>query len=132
MSDWGSTWKKAEQWSKKHYPQASPYHRSAFANSVAYFVTGISGGSGPSVREHISSWALSGDGYQEQLETNLGNLTVQYPDGRITPAGKWKFAAACSFCAPICFGPLPAIAKKVYKMEHCFDDDPEDLKLLEE
>lgn len=104
----------------------NPYHCGAFANSVAYLVTGWSGGyGGPSIREHLCSHFLAGDG-ENVFSQELG-LTVQYPDGRYPQPGSWSFDRAVGFCSPICFGKLSRYALKVVTMEYYFDDDPEDL-----
>lgn len=126
------TFRAAKKWSRKHYPETNNYRRAAFANSVVYLVTGasVSFGGGPSIREHIVSWSLVGDGVRSTIQTELGELTLLNPDGRIPGPGEWEFEAACEYAAPICFGRLPAIAKTVYAQEHCFDDDPEDLAEL--
>lgn len=122
---------KTKAWGAAKHPESNNYRHAAFANSVAYFVTGASGGyGGPSIREHCCSWALAGDGYNIATETNIGTLTVQYPDGRLPRAGKWNFEQACQFCELICYGQLPAIASRILEQEHCFDDDPDDLAEL--
>lgn len=117
---------------KNLHPSAAIQHHAAFANSVAYLVTGASGGyGGPSCREHAVSWALSGTGgKQEQVETNLGILTVQYPDGSLPSAGQWEFEKALKFAEPLCYGELKEIHYRCYKSEHCFDDAPEDIETL--
>lgn len=123
---------KAMQWGKQKHPAAPIQRHAAFANSVGYLVTGASGGyGGPSIREHCVSWSLAGDGYNVPTQVNLGELIVQFPDGRLPQAGRWTFDKACEFAEPICYGSLPAIAKKVSQVEHCFDDDPEDLETLQ-
>jgi hypothetical protein len=127
--DWQEVFAKAHKWAVDNY-QSNDYRYAAFGNSVAYLVTGVSGGSGPSIREHAVSWSLAGDGYNVPTETSLGTLIIQSPDGRLPMAGGWEFEKACEFAAPICFGQLPAIARKIIEQEYCFDDDPEDLKLL--
>lgn len=117
----------AMNWGKTNYPNASTAHHCAFANSVAYLVTGASGGyGGPSLREHAVSWSLAGDG-----DINTEGITLIYPDARIPHPGTWEFEKACEYCAPICFGVLPAICKRISQNEHYFDDDPADLALLE-
>ncbi len=123
--DWDAAFNKAFAWCQDKYPDASEYHRHAFANSVAYLVTGASSGSGPSIREHCVSMALAGDG------ENVG--LFQFPDGRVARAGEWKFERACEFAEPICFGPLPQMAHRFWaeQCQICFDDDPADLALLE-
>lgn len=116
----------AMQWAIAHYPKASMQHKAAFANSVSYLMTAASGGyGGPSIREYAVTWAIAGDGFNESVP-GVG-LTVQLPDGRIPRPGEWGFEAAVQFAAPVCFGPLPASAIRIVEMEHCFDDDPDDL-----
>lgn len=123
----------ARDWAIAHHPKASNHKVCAFANSVQYLVTGYSGGyGGPSIREHLCSHALVGDGENISTPTNLGNLTVSYRDGRLPRAGKWSFDRACEFCKPICFGQLSRYALKVVQVEYCFDDDPDDLVLIKE
>lgn len=125
--------KRAMDWSQENKPESSEYHKAAFANSVSYLVTGYSGGfGGPSIREHICSHALVGDGYNMLQDTNLGQITVSYPDGRLPSPGEWSFDHAINFCSSICFGPLSKYAIKVVEMEYCFNDDPNDLKQLED
>ena len=118
-------------WGKVKNPNRNNYRHCAFANSVSYLVTGGSGGyGGPSIREHAVSWSLAGDGYNSPVETNLGNINTQFPDGRLPRPGEWEFERACQFAEPICYGQLPAIAKRIYQEEYCFDDDPDDLRDL--
>jgi hypothetical protein len=97
-----------------------------------YLVSGasVSIGGGPSIREHIVSWSLVGDGERLRVKTELGEMTVLKPDGRLNMPGEWELDAALEYAAPICFGKLPLIAKEVYETEYCFDDDPNDLKEL--
>jgi len=46
---------RAMAWASENHPNASSQKKAAFANSVAYAVTGASGGyGGPSVREHAA------------------------------------------------------------------------------
>lgn len=119
---------KALDFGKSKYPKSNNYRHAAFANSVSYLITGMSGGyGGPSIREHCVSWALAGDGFNESAETNIGTITVQYPDGRLPRAGEWEFEKACEFAENICYGSLPQMATKIAKQEHCFDDDPADV-----
>lgn len=123
--------KKAMEWAKENKPKASHYHQYAFTNSVNYLVTGWSGGyGGPTIREHLCSHALVGDGENILTRTDLGIITVSHPDGRLPRAGEWDFDRAVQFCAPICFGGLSRYALKIVCMEHCFDDDPEDLEQI--
>lgn len=122
----------ARVYGEGEYATASPQKHAAFANSVAYLVTGYSGGyGGPSIREHAVSWALSGpNGQQVPVETNLGTLVGQIPDGSLPQAGEWEFEAACQFAAPIVFGLLTDLHRRVYESEHCFDDDHVDILRL--
>ena len=122
------TLKIALDWAKKYQPEASVFKQCAFANSVHYLITGYSGGyGGPSIREHLCSWALAGDG-----EIVPGNITMIIPDGRLPRAGDWKLKRAIAFCQPICFGVLSRQALKVVEREHCFDNDPDDLRIIRE
>lgn len=122
----------ALEWGKTHHPQAHSTRHAAFANSVAYLVTGANGGyGGPSIREHCVCYALVGDGDNVPTATNLGLMTMSLSDGRLPRAGTWDFAKACQFAEPICYGQLPALAAQVVASEYCFDDDPADLKQLQ-
>lgn len=124
----------AMAWAKAHYPAAGNHRHAAFANSVAYLVTGFSGGyGGPSAREHAVSLALTGDGTVQQIQTNLGRLPMIIPDPRMRQAGEWEFAAAAQFAAPLSFGPLCDLHYRAAQiMGPHFDDDPEDLRELGE
>lgn len=117
---------------KSLHPAAPTHHHAAFANSVAYLMTGASGGyGGPSCREHSVSWALAGNkGQHEQVETNIGALTVQYPDGSLPRAGEWEFEKALAFAQPLCYGAITQLHMNCYKHEHCFDDAPEDIEQI--
>jgi hypothetical protein len=91
-------------------PTASPQKRAAFANSVVYLVTGMSGGyGGPSVREHAASHL-----YGDRVE-------------------RCSFEEACKLLladdGPI-FGPLTALHQQCWEDEECFDDDPTDVRVL--
>lgn len=120
------------EYGKNLHPNAPIQHHAAYANSVAYLVTGASGGyGGPSCREHSVSWALSGaSGRQTQVETNLGVMTLQYPDGSLPPAGHWEYEKALDFANPLCYGELTKIHYECYRYEHCFDDAPEDIEQI--
>ena len=123
------TLERAIEWAQDNYPNSSQQQQSAFANSVVYLTTGWSGGyGGPSIREHLCSHALVGDGENILTRTDLGDITVSYPDGRLPRAGQWDFDRAVQFCCPICFGQLSRYALKIVVMEYCFDDDPQDLE----
>jgi hypothetical protein len=127
--------KNAIEWSRSHYPDASLQHRSAFANSVAYLVTGSSGGyCGPSMREHLCSWSLAGpNGLVEAVSIQGEAMTALYPDGSLHGPGDWTFERAVIHCAPYCFESADKYRSQLIQIqerEHCFDDDPEDIKAL--
>jgi len=123
----------ALEWAKKHHPNAPMAHQCAFANSVQYFCTGWSGGyGGPSVREHACSHALVGaNGKTAGVQTNVGGLTMLFPDGSLPTPGNWGFEAACKFAEPICLGTITRLHFDCYRTENCFDDAPEDLLALQ-
>ena len=88
---------------REKHPDAPAAHHAAFANSVAYAVTGWSGGyGGPSMREH---WA--------------GRLAHQAG----TP-GAISFEKAVEVCEEVCYGPLTVEIARMLPDEHCFDDAP--------
>lgn len=127
---------KAIEYANKHYPQASQSHKTSFAYSVAYYVTGIFAGS-PTIREHLCSWMLAGDGDISTIETSVNGsnyqpMTIIFPDGRLPRAGDWKFDRAVEVCSSICFGQLSRLALKVVVQEYYFDDDPNDLALIKQ
>lgn len=104
----------AQNYIEQKYPEASQSKNTAFANSVQYLVTGWSGGfGGPSLREHAASYAVA---HRGSLENGLYAFDeavkiLEHPDGVI-------------------FGPIQEVHRVCYQNEHCFDDDPEDLKIL--
>jgi len=99
------------EYGQKKYPNAHSSRHAAFANSVAYLVTGMSGGyGGPSIREHSVTWLAIAD--------------------KKRMAGEWLINEATAFAEPICYGELSAIASRIYQNESCFDDDPADLQAL--
>lgn len=127
--------KSAMDWAIEHHPDSSLYHRCAFANSVAYLVTGFSGGYGrPSLREHLCSWSLAGpNGFVNAIEVSGEAMSAIYPDGSIPRAGRWSFEAALEHCAKLCFSPAADYRSQLLQIlerEHCFDDDPIDLEEL--
>lgn len=110
----------------------SPQHRAAFANSVAYLVTGMSGGAGgPSLREHLVSWSL---GRVRQVIGPAGGqpITMIEP-GELPLPGNWDFEAACRHAMPLVFGPPQQHVTALLQIaaaEQCFDDDPGDLAFV--
>lgn len=119
-----------KEYIEEHYPDASIYHKEACKNSARYLATGFSSGSGPSIREHLCSWALVGDGEISQAFLGEHPITLLYPDGRLPRAGEWEINRALEFCSPICFGKLSRLALRVVVQEYCFDDDPSDLDII--
>ena len=106
---------RARELAEERRPSESPQKRDAFANSVAYLVTGMAGGyGGPSVREHT---ACRQYGQKGQLN------------------GHWPFEEAANLLlredGPI-FGPLTSFHRQCWREEHCFDDDPQDIVELEQ
>ncbi len=84
---------------QERHPAAPGQHHAAFANSVAYLVTGMSGGfGGPSMREHAAGRARCGE--------HLG------------------FDEAVAGCEEVCYGPLTVAIAVMVNCEHCFDDAP--------
>lgn len=122
-NDFDTIHSKALEVAKREHPDAPLSHQLSFASGVTYLVTGWSGGIGPTVRVHAVSWAISGDGYQ------VGN--IQFPDGRIAPAGHWEFDRACQFAEPLCFGAIGKLHLACYENEHCFDDFEGDIEALQ-
>ena len=56
MENYDSILERAFEYGKSQHPDAPAEHHAAFANSVAYAMTGASGGyGGPSMREHLAS-----------------------------------------------------------------------------
>lgn len=126
---------KAMQWAESNRPNESIQHKAAFANSVAYLVTGASGGyGGPSLREHLVSWLLAGKAGKNEA-VNIGGtaMTLQCPDGSLPRAGTWTFEKAVFHCNRLCFDPAVQYKNtlvQIQEREYCFDDDPADLKSL--
>ena len=87
-----------------------PFRHAAFANGVAYLVTGWSGGyGGPSVREHAVSYA----GHDAGI------------------VGAYDVEEAMKIAEPVVFGPLGDAHRLAWRQEYCFQDDPEDLRILQ-
>jgi len=107
-NDYGSVLEQAKSVIDDQAPDASPQLRAAFANSVAYLVTGLTGGyGGPSMREHAVAHTYAGRRlpYPEAIEELMN------PNGLI-------------------FGPLQPVHFACARKNHCFDDDPKDLQTL--
>lgn len=127
--DYSEALEKALAEGKRRHPSAPIQHHGAFANSVAYLVTGASGGyGGPSCREHAVSHSALLQGGGKQTTAAGMNAFVPGP-GRTVP-GQWEYAAACNFADPICYGPMTDLHHQCYRTEHCFDDAEVDVAAL--
>ena len=117
-------------WAKANYAAESLHHRCAFANSVAYLVTGASGGfGGPSMREHLVSWSLGTVGSTKAMGQTITAITP----GDLPMPGQWTFEDAIAHAAPLCFEPAASYRNRLLQIqerENCFDDDPEDIAAL--
>lgn len=92
---------------QERQPKASPQKHAAFANAVTEAVTGWSGGyGGPSVREHAAARVC-----QHPTEFDAAVEVLIADNGPI-------------------FGPLTNLHTQCWRDEHCFDDDPEDARIL--
>ncbi len=88
---------------KAKHSDAPQHHHAAFANSVAYLVTGMSGGyGGPSMREHQAS-------------------RIGHSQGQV---GAYSFEDAVKAVEDCCYGPLTFDHATMLEDEHCFDDAP--------
>jgi len=119
----------AMAWANANYPDASIQHKAAFANSVSYLVTGFSEGyGGPSLREHLVSWNLG-----EVGSSSLGGIAMTTVRPTKPLPGEWGFDEAVKFAAPLCFDPPERylnLLTQIQEREYCFDDDPEDLRVI--
>jgi len=94
---------------RQERPNASAQKKAAFANSVAYLVTECSGGyGGPSVREHAVAHTYIAKPYSFERALEL----LLDENGLI-------------------FGPLREIHFYCFRHEHCFNDDSDDLIVLQ-
>lgn len=104
----------ARTWGQEHYPDASPQHHAAFANSVVYALFRMTGPyGGPSVREHIAS-AL------------LNNVLIEWQD--VAREEVYLFLVSP------CYGALTGDHLRFWMGEQkiCHDDDPDDVRILQE
>lgn len=108
-SEYSEILKQAKERGEQKHPDAPIQHHAAFANSVACFVTGASGGyGGPSVREHTAE--------------RMGSAEKRM--------GEWGFEEAINFCDAPCYGELTELHHTLFREEHCFDDSQGDLEAL--
>jgi hypothetical protein len=111
FEEYDSLLERAHALARERFPEASAQKWAAFANTVAGLLTGVSGGyGGPSVREHVAGQMLESkhQAFEELTEELLS------PDSLI-------------------FGPLREEHLDFWseQSEICFDDDPDDVALLE-
>lgn len=105
MKDYNGILREARRIGEERHPDAPAEHNAAFANSVAYAVTGASGGyGGPSMREH---WA-----------SRLAISTFG------VGAGRCSIEQAISALEECCYGPLTLQHALMLECEYCFDDAP--------
>ena len=98
----------AMRYGKERHPNAPFEQYAAFANSVAYAMTGMSGGyGGPSMREH---WA-------SRIIVSLFGVK----------ADRCLFEQAVEAVEECCFGELTLEMALMSRCEHCFDDSEADL-----
>lgn len=121
---------KAKKEGERRHPEAPINHHCAFANSVAYLVTGMSGGyGGPSIREHAVSHSMRGAfGKTAGVQANLGGLTMIFPDGTLPHPGAWEYEKALDWADSICYGEINYIHFNAWRTEYCFDDSPQDIE----
>jgi hypothetical protein len=114
---------------QRRHPSAPQQHQAAYANSVAYLMTGMSGGyGGPSCREHAVSHAalLQGGG----RSTTVAGLNAFIPGPSTKMPGQWDYEEAIELAEPLCFGELTDLHFRCFRSENCFDDAPSDLDTL--
>lgn len=103
--------KQAMALGEKRHPDALDEHHGAFANSVAYLVTGMSGGyGGPSMREHAAS-------------------RVGHTAGLV---GTCTFDEAVVAVEEVCYGPLTLAIAEMFEEENCFDDATSEIAAAKE
>lgn len=104
MKNYDSILERAFEHGKSQHPDAPAEHHAAFANSVAYAMTGASGGyGGPSMREQLA-----------------GRLVVREFG---TSANRCTFEQATELLDECCYGEL-TLQHALMLEEHCFGDAP--------
>jgi len=97
---------------KERRPEASAQKKAAFANGVAYLVSGWSGGyGGPSVREHAVNSVVNKLGASGRISFEAAVEELIKDDGVI-------------------FGPITDLHRMLWEQEYCFNDDPKDIEDL--
>ena len=108
LKEFDAILKRAMDFGKEKYPNAPVEHHAAFANSVAYAMTGMSGGyGGPSMREHWASRII------------ISSFGVGL--------NRCSFEQAVDAVEECCFGELTYEIALMSRCEHCFDDPEADL-----
>ena len=96
---------RAYDYGKARHPDAPIEHHEAFANSVSYAMTGMSGGfGGPSMREHYAS-----------------RMIIQEFGVR---SGRCTFEQAVNLLDKYCYGSLTKDIAWMITTECCFDNAP--------
>lgn len=142
---------RAMTWARKNRPKASPERHAAFANSVAYAVTGASGGyGGPSVREHAASRVIhrlasdtrpiiTGKQLTEMFERGEATLELAVEPVETNAGDSSRARGFIGYDQAVevlgaedgvIFGPLTNLHRHCWQNEYCFNDDPEDLRAL--
>lgn len=105
MDNYDSILKEAYEYGERRHPGAPSAHHAAFANSVAYALTGASGGyGGPSMREHLAIRLIT--------------------DGFGSGAGCRTFEQVAELIDECCYGPLTRQHAMMLRCCHCFGDPP--------
>ena len=113
MENYDSILKRAYEYGKNQHPDAPAEHHAAFANSVAYAMTGASGGyGGPSMREHLAS---------RLVISKFG-----------AGANRCTFEQATELLDDCCYGKLTLQHALMLDDEHCFDDAPGEIDIAHE
>jgi hypothetical protein len=103
MKDYTTILERALVLGKERHPGAPSQHHAAFANSVAYAVTRMSGGyGGPSMREHWASRVVA---------STFGGQSC-------------SFEQAAELLDECCYGELTLQHALMLDLEYCFDDAP--------
>lgn len=118
----------------------SPEKRASFASSVIMLTRGVTWApdgqlQGPTVRANACAFALMGPkGEFTFLQTNGRPLLGLLPDGSLPPEGKWYEKEALAWCEKWFSVPIEDhldFFKTLWIHVDCFNDDPEDIKILE-
>ena len=104
--------KKSFSYGEEHHPDAPVQHHTGFANSVAYAVTGLTGGyGGPTMREHLASQLVIS-------KYGLGN-------------GRCTFEEAVELLEECCYGKITMAHASILECEYCYGDAPGEIEEAE-